>query len=210
MTVAAATSDELRSLLLEFGTATLFEASKLRCALPHDIQAAWTGAAVVGRALPIETPAGDNLPLHIAIECAEAGDVLVVDGQGAPFGYWGEVMTVAAQARGVAGLVINGCVRDIAAIAALAFPVFATGRSVVGTIKGSRDGVGERIVLGSATVAPGDVIVADADGVVALPAHRLDAIVDAARARTDDEQRYMDRLRAGETTMDIYRLRHQG
>jgi 4-hydroxy-4-methyl-2-oxoglutarate aldolase len=202
--------DEVCQELLALGSATLYEASNLECALPHTVQASWSGATLVGRALPVSTDPGDNLPLHIALEAATAGDVLVVAGHGTSRGYWGEVMTVAAIARGAAGLVIDGCVRDVAAIAALGFPVFATGRSIVGTVKASRGTVGEAITLGRARVAAGDVVVGDGDGLVAIPDERFDEVLTASRARAAIEDAYMARLRQGELTMDIYDLRTLG
>jgi 4-hydroxy-4-methyl-2-oxoglutarate aldolase len=203
-------AESLRQELLRLGTATLFEASKLPCALPSTIQAGWPGATVVGRALPVLTVAGDNLPLHLALEAIRPGDVLVVEASGSRYGYWGEVMTVAAAARGAAGLVINGCIRDIGAIEAHRFPVFAIGRSIVGTIKGTRGLVGDSIEVGSTAVSAGDIVVGDADGVVSIPARHLDDIVAAASSRQESERIYMERLRNGELTVDIYGLRALG
>jgi 4-hydroxy-4-methyl-2-oxoglutarate aldolase len=202
--------DAADATLLALGTATLYEASKLPCALPNTIQAAWPGATVVGRALPVMTVDGDNLPLHLALEAAEPGDVLVVEAHAGGFGYWGEVMTVAALARGVRGLVINGCVRDIEPIRALGFPVFATGRSIVGTKKATLGHIGVPIRVGTAAVRLGDTVVGDADGVVCLPADQFDGVLEASRRRAAAEAGYMQRLRDGELTMDIYSLRSVG
>jgi 4-hydroxy-4-methyl-2-oxoglutarate aldolase len=190
--------------LLSLGSATIYEASRLECFLPATLRPVWTGAAVVGLALPVRTAPGDNLPLHLALEIATPGDVLVVDGAGATHGYWGEVLTVAAQQRGVRGLVIDGGVRDTDRLDELKFPTFSSAVALQGTVKVDPGSVGETITLGVAQVARGDIVVADRDGVVVLPAEHFDAILDASRARQHTENNYFARIRAGEMTMDIY------
>ncbi|BCB77892.1 RraA family protein [Phytohabitans flavus] len=196
--------------LLTLGTATVYEASKRDCVLPHRLRPVWAGAAVVGPALPVSTAAGDNLPLHRAVEEAMPGEVLVVDGQDAPHGYWGEVLTVAAQRRGVAGLVIDGGVRDIERIGELRFPVFSSSVAVPGTVKSDPGTVGERITLGRVAVRRGDIVVADADGVIVLDPQWIDSVLPAARARQATEADHLERIRRGELTMDIYGLRALG
>jgi 4-hydroxy-4-methyl-2-oxoglutarate aldolase len=192
--------------LLELGTATLYEASGDPCCLPATLRPVWD-TAVVGRALPVRTAAGDNLPLHLALEQAEPGDVLVVDAAGAAHGYWGEVLTVAAQARGVRGLVIDGGVRDTGRLRELGFPVFSSSVALTGTGKSDAGSIGAPIRMGAATVRRGDVVVGDADGVVALRGERLTEIVAASRSRAAAEAAYLERLRAGELTLDIYGFR---
>jgi 4-hydroxy-4-methyl-2-oxoglutarate aldolase len=201
---------DLAQELLVLGTATVYEASKLDCALTPTVQAVWPGARVVGRARPVSTYAGDNLPLHVALEVARRGDVLVVDAEAGPFGHWGEVMTVAAMTRGVAGLVINGCIRDVDPIRNLAFPVFATGRSIIGTRKRCAGVIDDTIDFAGTRVSPGDLAIGDADGVVVVPRDQVDVVAQAARARAADEATYMQRLRDGELTLDIYDLRGRG
>jgi 4-hydroxy-4-methyl-2-oxoglutarate aldolase len=186
----------LRHELLELGTATLYESSGLDCWLPATLRPVWPGAAMVGTALPVRTAAGDNLPLHLALGVADPGEVLVVDAGGAAHGYWGEVLTVAARERGVLGLVIDGGVRDTLRLEALHFPVFSTSVTV-----------GESLTIGVARVERGDVVVADADGVVVLPLASFDAIVDAGRARQQKESQFLERIRSGELTVDLYGFR---
>ncbi|MER7797185.1 4-carboxy-4-hydroxy-2-oxoadipate aldolase/oxaloacetate decarboxylase [Microbacterium sp. NPDC096154] len=192
--------------LVRLGTATLFEASKLPIALPSRLRPTWPGATAMGRALPVACVAGDNLALHVAIERAQAGDILVVDAQNAPHGYWGEVMAVAAMARGIRGLVIDGGVRDTARLEALGFPVWSSHVAILGTGKTSSGVIGQPIVLGTATVREGDVVVADADGVVSMSASEVARIHQAGLAREAAEEAHFERLRAGETTMEIYAL----
>lgn len=197
----------LRAELLDLGTATLYEASGRDCFLPASLRPVWPGATIVGVALPIRVLPGDNLPIHLGLKAARPGDVLVVEAGGSPHGYWGEVLAVAAQARGVLGLVIDGGVRDTERLEALGFPVFSSWIAIEGTLKDDAGGVGETVCLGRAEVARGDVVVADRDGVVALPAQHLTSILDAARARAAKEAVILNRLRAGEDTVDIYGFR---
>jgi 4-hydroxy-4-methyl-2-oxoglutarate aldolase len=199
-------TDALRADLLRLGTATLYEASRLPIALPSRLRPVWRGAAAVGRALTVTSIAGDNLALHVALEQAAEDDVLVVDGQDAPHGYWGEVMAVAALARGVRGLVIDGGVRDTTRLEALGFPVWSSHVAIAGTGKTSSGVIGQPLALGTATVRTGDVVVGDADGVVAIPAAELGRVLAAARRREADEELYFARLRDGASTMDVYSL----
>lgn len=196
--------------LLRLGSATLYEASGSDLFLDPAFRPAWVGAQIVGRAVPVQAQAGDNLALHHAIAEAGAGDVIVVDAGGAAYGYWGEVMAVAAQARGIAGLVIDGGVRDTAQLEALGFPAFSTCVSIRGTGKEWSGTLGVPITLRGRVVAAGDVVVADRDGVAVLPAERYDEILAAARARAAKEDDYMARLRAGELTLDLYDFRRFG
>ncbi len=195
------------------GTASLFEASTHRGALPSAIAAIWPGAQVTGRALTVQSPPADNLWLHHAIYRAQPGDVLVVQCSGHhEAGYWGEIMTVAAQVRGLAGLVIDGGVRDRDAIAALRFPVFARTLCIRGTGKSptARGAIGGPVTIGAVTVETGDLIVADADGVIALRPDEAEATLARARQRDAREQAILTRLRAGETTLAIYDLPQAG
>ncbi|WP_328914505.1 MULTISPECIES: 4-carboxy-4-hydroxy-2-oxoadipate aldolase/oxaloacetate decarboxylase [unclassified Streptomyces] len=195
---------------LRLGTATLYEASGLNCFLPPRIRPVWSGAVVVGRALPVTTGPADNLPLHLALELAEPGDVLVVDGRQESCGYWGEVLTVAAQARGVLGLVIDGGVRDTDQLRDRGFPVFSSSVAVRTTAKDDSGTVGDPITLGAVPVRRGDLVVADADGVVVIPWASADAVLTAGRAREAAEAGYMRRIAEGELTLDIYGFRPAG
>jgi 4-hydroxy-4-methyl-2-oxoglutarate aldolase len=201
------TDSAVAAELLALGSATVYEAAREECFLPYTLRPAWAGARVAGPALPVRTAPADNLPLHLAVAAARPGQVLVVAAQGEPCGYWGEVLTVAAQQRGIAGLLIDGGVRDTAALAALDFPTFSSSIAIRTTVKNDPGTVGEPIVLGGVTVHDGDLVVADEDGVVVLPAGRVDAVLTAARQRQQAERRYLDRIRQGELTLDIYGFR---
>lgn len=189
------------------GAATLHEAQGRTGDLPAAIRAMTPGAAVCGPAFTVATRPGHNLLVHRALAAAPAGSVLVVatgGPEGHLWGYWGDILTVAARQRGLAGLVIDGCVRDLAAIAAAGFPVFARGTAIRGTEKAPDGEVGGTVVIGPATVRPGDLVLGDGDGVVAVPAARAAEVVAAARARTEKEAGVIAALEAGRTTLDIY------
>ena len=207
---AGAIPPALRAEALALGSATLYEASRRPCFLPATLRPVWPGAQVAGAALPVRTAPGDNLPLHLALVQARPGEVIVADGRGAQHGYWGEVLTVAAQQRGVLGLVIDGGVRDTAQLEQLRFPVFSRWVALEGTAKDHPEMVGEPITLGETRICRGDLVVADRDGVVVLPAQHVRDIMTAARARAEAEAGYLERLRAGELTTAIYGFSHTG
>ncbi|MFI0423502.1 RraA family protein [Spongiactinospora sp. 9N601] len=191
-------------------TATLYEASGLDCACARGLRPAWPGARLAGPAYPIRGTGGDNLALHNAVVAAPPGHVLVADLQGAACGHWGEVLAVAAQARGLLGLVIDGGVRDVTELARLRFPVFASSVAVFRTAKDHPGLLGEPIVLRGVPVAHGDLIVADEDGVVCLPAAEAGRVLALADERVRAEERILAGLRAGRTTLELYDLSPSG
>src|SRR4051794_13795245 len=155
--------------LLALGAATLGESGGLPMA--SSVRAAWPGARLAAPAFAVRCTPGDNLAIHVAVARAPSPSVLVVDvGEEPERGYWGEVLTTAAATRGVAGLVINGGVRDVAALQAHAFPVFSTRIALRGATKEQPGAIGGSADVGGVTVHTGDWVVGDADGVVAIPA----------------------------------------
>jgi 4-hydroxy-4-methyl-2-oxoglutarate aldolase len=141
---------------------------------------------------------------------AGPGDVLVAEAGGrAEHGYFGEIMAVAAMARGIAGLVIDAGVRDADRIQALGFPVFARALCIRGTAKDPHapGAIGAPVRIGEVIVNAGDLVVGDRDGLVAIPAGRIADVLDAAEARDRREAEIMARLRAGATTMELFGLR---
>jgi 4-hydroxy-4-methyl-2-oxoglutarate aldolase len=191
--------------LLRHGTATLGESGARR--MRSRIRPVWAGAEVAGPAVPVRCTPGDNLGIHVGVTVAAAGSVLVVDvGEERELGYWGEVLTTAAQARGIAGLVIDGCVRDVDALAAHGFPVFSSGVALTGATKEMPGSVNREIVAGGVEVAVGDWIVGDVDGVVVVPRDAVDDVLAAAQARTEKEAGLFDALKAGTTTIDLLGL----
>jgi len=145
------------------------------------------------------------LALHVAVHEAAPGDVLVVDGGSFEAGYWGEVMTRVAMRRSIAGLVIDGGVRDVDALRALNFPVFARHIRMNGTVKSSAPSVGKPIVLHGRVVSTGDLIVADADGIICIPKQLRDTALELGAKRAADEAALIERIEGGETTLDILR-----
>lgn len=186
--------------------ATVFEASAHSRACAPSLRPAWPGAAVSGPAFTIHGRGGDNLALHLGVRRAPAGSVLVIDVQGAEHGHWGEVLAVAARARGIAGIVIDGGVRDTAAMGRMRFPVFSSSITVVSTQKDFFGKLGGAVEVGGAPVLTGDLVVADADGVVIVQAAHVHDALDAADARVAKEEEFMERLRGGETTVDLLDL----
>jgi 4-hydroxy-4-methyl-2-oxoglutarate aldolase len=188
-------------------TATLHEAAGRIGALPSAIKPVATGMRVAGPAFTVQSPGGDNLWLHRAIYAAQPGDVLVVHVSGAcEHGYWGEIMATAAQARDIAGLVIDGGVRDAALLEEMNFPVFSRGLCIRGTGKdfSAAGSLGHPIRIGDVAIEPGDLVVGDRDGVVAIPRNRAGEVIAAGRKREEHEAEIQKRLLAGETTMGIY------
>jgi 4-hydroxy-4-methyl-2-oxoglutarate aldolase len=187
--------------------ATLHEAGGRIGVLPSSIKPVAPAFRICGPAVTVQSPGGDNLWLHRALYVAEPGDVLVVHVSRAhDFGYWGEIMSAAAQARQLGGLVIDGCVRDGAVLADFGFPVFARGLSIRGTGKdfGARGWINHPVLFDDLVVQPGDLVVGDTDGVVALPRARAAEVVQAAQAREAKEAGIVQRIRAGERTLEVY------
>jgi len=191
--------------LLRHGTATLGESGARR--MRSRIRPVWSGAEVVGPAVPVRCTPGDNLGIHVGVTVAPPGSVLVVDvGEERELGFWGEVLTTAALARGIAGLVIDGCVRDVDALAAHGFPVFSAGVALTGATKEMPGSVNREVVAGDVEVEAGDWIVGDVDGVVVVPRDALDEVLAAAQARTEKEAGLFDALRTGKTTIELLGL----
>ena len=187
--------------------ATLHEAGGRIGLLPSAIKPVTPGMRVCGPAVTVHSPGGDNLWLHRAIYVATPGDVLVVHVSDAyDFGYWGEIMSCAAHARGLGGLVIDGCVRDGAVLAGFGLPVFARGLCIRGTGKdfGARGWINHPTLFGDLTVHPGDLIAGDTDGMVAIPRERAAEVVSVAQQRQAREAAILERLRGGERTLEVY------
>jgi 4-hydroxy-4-methyl-2-oxoglutarate aldolase len=191
--------------LLTLGAATLGESGGH--AMRNRLRPAWPGATVAGPAFTVACAPADNLAIHVGVTLAPHGSVLVADASAEPErGYWGEVLTTGAESRDLAGLVIDGCVRDVDALADHGFGVFSTGIALPGASKVQPGEVGGPVEAGGVTVHTGDWIVGDADGVVVIRADELGAVVEAGRARADKEQELFAHLRAGRTTVELLDL----
>jgi len=190
-----------------FDAATLFEAAGRRGMVDPAIRAAWPGARLCGVALTVECPPSDNLMLHHAVAAASRGVVIVgkIGGYLAA-GAWGEILTVAAQCRGVTGLAVDGAVRDIEAILRRGFPVFSRGLAI-GACTKERFGTLDRpIIFGGVMVRSGDVIFGDGDGLLVIEQERLDAVIVAAAARLSKEETIIEQLQAGRSTIELLHL----
>ena len=199
----------LGSALAEFDTATVHEAQGRRGALPSAIKPVDPGFRLCGPAFAVVCPGGDNLWIHRALYAAAPGDVLVVSTGGwTEAGYWGEILSHAAAARRLGGLVIDGGVRDADRIAAVGFPVFSAGLCIRGTTKDPEGSgaLGIPLHFGDTAVHPGDVVLGDRDGVVVVPALDVAWMVEASQRRVAAEAEVIRRLQAGESTLSIYDL----
>lgn len=188
-------------------TATLHEAGGKIGVIPPAIKPVAAGFRICGPALTVHSPGGDNLWLHRALDIAQPGDVLVVHVSGAyEHGYWGEIMTTAAKAKRLGGLVIDGCVRDGVLLEEIGFPVFARGLCIRGTGKdyGAIGWLNAPVLIGGTRVEAGDLVVGDRDGVVVVSRARAGEVVDKARDREATEAAILKRVEVGETTMRIY------
>lgn len=197
----------LAARLAALGTATIGEVAPGARIVDPPLHPLSPGMVVAGPALTVRCRPGDNLALHHAIAAASPGDVLVVDyGGSVESGPFGEIMALACQLRGIAGMVINGSVRDSQQIVDLGFPLFCRGLNIRGTTKRDPGEVGASLSLGSAEVRRGDFVVADADAILIVPRDDAADAALAGEARVAKEAAMMDRLRAGETTLQILGL----
>lgn len=194
--------------LAEFGSATVHEAmGRLGYSGPR-IRPLQQDAAVSGSAITVSCAAGDNLMVHVAIEQSQAGDVIVVvPVSDSAYGVIGELMATQMQVRGVRGYVTSGGVRDTAELRVMGFPVWAAHVSAQGTVKDTAGSVNVPVVLGDAIVRPGDVIVADDDGVTVVPVDLAEATLASARSRAAREAANRARYAVGEISMDLNALR---
>jgi len=193
--------------LAGFEAATVHEAYGAKGALSCDIKPIDPSGRVCGPAVTVSGRPGDNLILHKAIYVAEPGDVLVATVGGyTEAGPWGEIMTVAAQARRIAGLIIDGSVRDSSAIRRLRFPVFSRAISIKGTTKETLGLINHSIIMGGILIHPGDIVLGDADGVVVVAASDLTWVLEKCRQRREKEEKVMEEIKRGKSTLELYGL----
>jgi 4-hydroxy-4-methyl-2-oxoglutarate aldolase len=191
-----------------FGVATIHEAQGRTGLLRPEIRPIFPGTRISGSAVTVSVPPGDNLMVHVAVERCQDGDVLVVTPTAASdAGYLGELLATSLSARGVRGVVIDAGVRDVAELRGMGFPVWSRCVSALGTVKETPGDVNVPIVCAGQEVRPGDVVVADDDGVVIVARDRAETIRDASAQREEKEAVSRRRYEAGELSLDVHAMR---
>ena len=194
----------------ELSVATVHEAQGRVGLLSPEIRPIKEGLKLVGRAVTVFATPGDNVMIHVAMEQCEPGDVMVVAvNSRSDCGYFGDLLATLMQARGIAGLVIDSGVRDLADLRQMNIPVFSRCISAQGTVKETLGDVNVPVVCGGQVVNPSDLVIGDDDGVVVVRRHELDSVVQKSEAREDREAGVRGKYRVGTLGLDMNNMRQR-